>query len=304
MSSNKGQKIIHPQPNFYPSLEPSERLQSARLRLEQISESLGPTDTIDRLSVAEQAFGSDGWGNPQASFGYLDLEKAIKQAVEDKHIYKKNGLISRSTQIYINSSKPNTHQVYSPYPRIDAVGNFANNTDHHRAALIAPKELRQQTTNSLRLRLWQLNKLSQPQTAIQQTAKGNIEVEIYAGDRLRIPSRTGTVQVFVEASDKAHTVNLKHRNGRVTEWDLQTPKSFEFDWVQSCNGLPKHQVDFIYAIGSFSDKDLSKLSKKARRKLFIYEQEENNVSAQNLENQSPQEHHEQQYNTPNPDIER
>ena len=298
-----GQKIIHPQPNIYPQIDPSERLQAARLRLEQISASLGPTDAIDSLAVVEQAFGSEGWGNPQASFGYLDLEEAISQAVEERNLHKKNGLISRSTQIYISNSKTNTDQVSSPYPRIDAIGNFANLNDHHRAALIAPKELRQQTTKAVRLRLWQLNKLSQPQTAIQQTPKGNIEVEIYAGDRLRVPSRTGAVQVLVEPSEKAHTVNLKHRNGRVTEWDLQTPKSFEFDWVQSCNGLPKHQIDFVYAIGSFSDKDLAKLSKKARRKLFIYEPEGKSLSVQNLEKKLTQEPHEQ-HNTPAADIER
>ena len=126
-----GQKIIHPQPNIYPQIAPSERLQAARLRLEQISASLGPTDAIDSLAVVEQAFGSEGWGNPQASFGYLDLEEAIRQAVEERNLHKKNGLISRSTQIYISNSKTNTDQVSSPYPRIDAIGNFANLNDHH-----------------------------------------------------------------------------------------------------------------------------------------------------------------------------
>ncbi|MEL6334440.1 MAG: hypothetical protein AAFQ76_17830 [Cyanobacteria bacterium J06626_26] len=237
-----------------------------------MTQSLGLTETLDTLTLIQQVFGDDGWGNPDQPFSYHDLAQAITDAKADGHLYEQNGHLCRSAHIPIKTPNQLTQTLMTPYPQTDAVGQFSHAIAHNkRALLIAPAELHDRLTQAIRQRLRQLGTLNSPQTALQQTSTEPLEVTICSGDRLQIPGRVGPVYVQVEASDRPGWVQLRHRNGKVTAWDLEHPKAFEFAWVHTGETLPKQHIDAIHLVGNISDQRLNQLRKKVHVPITVYQ---------------------------------
>ena len=266
-----GLGISHPLPGLSQIPETAPRLTAAKAALEHLTSSLGLTDSMDILSLIQQIFGNDGWGNPKQSFGYCDLARAITEATADGHIYNNNGQLSRSAQIAISPSQTLTKTQVTPYPYVDAVGQFTQAIAHNKQTLlIAPLELHSRLTQAIRQRLKQLGILHSPHIAQQRTSTETVNVTLYGGDKLWIPGRTGPVQAQVETVNTSRCLHLRHRNGKVTTWHLDTPKAFEFAWVQTPNRLPKQHIDEIHLVGEISDDQLQRFSKKSRAPITIY----------------------------------
>ncbi|EKU96867.1 conjugative relaxase domain protein, TrwC/TraI family [Leptolyngbya sp. PCC 7375] len=267
-----GLGIEHPQPHLSQTSDAAHRLDAAKTALEHLTQSLGLTETLDTLTLIQQVFGDDGWGNPDQPFGYRDLAQAITDAKADGHLYEQNGHLCRSAHIPISAPNQPTQTLITPYPYTDAVGQFAHAiAQNKRALLIAPAELHDRLTQAIRQRLKQLGTLNSPQTALQQTSTKPIEVTICSGDRLRIPGRVGPVHVQVEAIDRPRWVQLRHRNGKVTAWDLEHPKVFEFAWVHTGETLPKQHIDEIHLVGNIGDQRLNQLRKKVHVPITVYQ---------------------------------
>ena len=265
-----GLGIEHPQPHLSQAPDAAYRLDAAKSALEHLTQSLGLIETLHTLTLIQQVFGDDGWGNPDQPFGYRDLAQAITDAKADGHLYEQNGHLCRSAHIPIRAQP--TQTLMTPYPHTDAVGQFAHAiAQNKRALLIAPAELHDKLTQDIQQRLKQSGTLNSPQTSLQQTSTEPIEVAICSGDRLRIPGRVGPVHVQVEALDRPGWVQLRHRNGKVTAWNLEHPKAFEFAWVHTGKALPKQHIDEIHLVGHISDQRLNQLRKKVHVPITVYQ---------------------------------
>ncbi|MEM6255055.1 MAG: MobF family relaxase [Cyanobacteria bacterium P01_D01_bin.156] len=266
--------VNHPVPGVSKVPDVCDRIAAARDALEHLTGSLGLTDSVDTLTLIQTVFGDDGWGNLEHSFGYQDLAQAITEATEEGHLYSNNGQLSRSAKSAISTSQKLTEVQTTPYPYIDAVGQFTQAIAHNtQALLIAPVEHHRRLTQAVRQRLNQLGTLHSPHIARQQGANKTTDVTIYGGDRLWVPGRAGPVLVQVQATDTPGFVYLKHRNGKVTEWNLSTPRAFKFAWVQPPHRLPKHRIDEIHLVGEIRDDQLQKLSQKSRAPITVYRPE-------------------------------
>ena len=76
--------------------------------------------------------------------------------------------------------------------------------------------------------------------------------------------------VQVESTEPPGRVHLRHRNGKVTSWDLSQPKAFDFAWVQTPHRLPKQRIDEIHLVGTIQDLQRQKLSQKSRTPITVY----------------------------------
>ncbi|MEM9267244.1 MAG: MobF family relaxase, partial [Cyanobacteria bacterium P01_F01_bin.13] len=81
-----GLEINHPVPGVSKVPEASTRVAAAKDALDHLTRSLSLTDSIDTLSLIQQVFGNDGWGNPEQLFGYQDLAQAITEATDEGHL--------------------------------------------------------------------------------------------------------------------------------------------------------------------------------------------------------------------------
>ncbi|MEO0868377.1 MAG: MobF family relaxase [Cyanobacteria bacterium J06642_11] len=266
-----GFDVQHPVPGLPQVPNKQDRIAAARAALEHLTQSLGLTESLETLTLIQQVFGNDGWGNPDQPFGYQDLAHAIADATDNGHLYNNNGQLSRSSQIAMPLSQaPTTIQV-TPSPDSDAVEHFTQAiANNKQAVLMAPVNLHSHLTHVVRQRLKQLGILNTPHTARQRTVNGVIDVTVYAGERLWIPGRAGPVPAQVTPGDCPEWVRLNHRNGKVTTWNLSAPKAFDFAWVQPPHRLPKQSIDEIYLIGDISDEHIRKLRQKSRTPITVY----------------------------------
>lgn len=256
--------VEHPQPGVIHALDAAEQLGLARSALEHLTASFSSAASFSQISLIEQVFRTEDRNTAAKAFGYPALESAIAEAIEAGHLYKHGDHLSRSTNVPVSKPCPAGKQISTPYPNTDAAGFFAQDiAQGKRTLLVAPIDHHEQLTRAIRRRLWQLGKLTSPRCVSQQIVDSTIETVICVGDRLRIPGRINQVQVQIEPSDNDDDFLLRHRNGKITAWQLNQPKPFEFDWVQAPNSPLKQRIEAIHVVGDINETVLKKLQKKA-----------------------------------------